>query len=108
MAEGAMASSKSRTAARRRPSDSDGADVIDIVAAIEDGSRAVTSSLREQLERRPWATIGVATAVGWVLGGGLTPRLAALLVATAGRATLDTLVAAAVRGVQASRPSAES
>lgn len=107
MAEGATATSKSRPAVRRR-SESERGEVIDIVAAIEDGSRAVTTSLREQLERRPWATIGVATAVGWVLGGGLTPRLAALLVATAGRATIDTLVAAAVRGVQAGRPAAES
>ena len=41
--------------------------------------------LTEQVERRPYTTLGVAAGVGFLLGGGLRSRLTAVLLGAATR-----------------------
>lgn len=71
-------------------------DTRELLAAIEQLSASASEALREQLDRRPYQVLGAGLLAGYVLGGGLSFRLATLLAAAAGRATLAQLVA---RGV---------
>jgi hypothetical protein len=67
---------------------------------VEQGSGEVLQLLREQLDRRPYATLGAGLAAGFVLGGGLTLRLTTSLVAVAGRMAKANKVTTALRGMQ--------
>lgn len=68
-------------------------DTRDLMGALEQVSSTATDALREQLERRPIAVLGAGLVAGYVLGGGLSLRLAAFLASTAGKATMAQLVA---------------
>lgn len=76
--------------------------IDDIEAAAADG----VAWLRDQVLENPWPMIGAAAATGWLLGGGLTPRLVGILVATAGRLAVTDVVSAALRGATRAEPSA--
>ncbi len=76
--------------------------IDDIEAAAADG----VTWLREQVVQNPWPTIGAAAAAGWLLGGGLTPRLVGVLLTTAGRLAVTDVVSAALRGAARAEPSA--
>ena len=80
-------------------------DTKELFAAIERLSDDASSSLRDQVDRRPYATLGFALLGGYVLGGGLTVRLGTFVLAAAWRATLANLVTrgAAARGTAAGR-----
>ena len=56
-----------------------------LAAAVQDAADDLERYLTEQVEQRPYITLGVAAGVGYVLGGGLRPRLTALLVGAATR-----------------------
>lgn len=60
-------------------------DVHALAAAVQDAADDVERYVTEQVEQRPYTTLGVAAGVGFVLGGGLRPRLAAVLFGTATR-----------------------
>jgi hypothetical protein len=45
--------------------------------------------LREQLTRHPYAVLGAATGIGYVLGGGLPPLFVRALLGAAGRVALE-------------------
>jgi hypothetical protein len=47
----------------------------ELASSIKDVSQDLGGFLAEQLERRPYAVLGVAAGFGWVLGGGLASRL---------------------------------
>lgn len=79
---------------RARPERGGDGTIDQIESAAADGVRW----LRTQVLENPWPTIGAAAAAGWLLGGGLTPRLVGLLVTTAGRLAVTDVVAAALRG----------
>jgi hypothetical protein len=68
--------------------------------SVEQGSGEIIKLLREQLDRRPYATLGAGLATGFVLGGGLTLRLARTLMAVAGRVAMANFLSAALRGTQ--------
>ena len=68
--------------------------------SVEQGSGELIKLLREQLDRRPYATLGAGLATGFVLGGGLTLRLTSTLMAVAGRVAMANFVSAALRGMQ--------
>lgn len=72
------------------------------LASLEEGSGELLQALREQLERRPYATLGAGVAAGFVLGGGLTLRLTTSLLALAGRVALANVASSAFRGLQPS------
>jgi hypothetical protein len=50
-----------------------------LAAAVQDAAADVERYLTEQMEERPYTTLGVAAGVGFVLGGGLRARLTAVL-----------------------------
>ncbi len=56
--------------------------VYDLVADAE-------AAAREQLSRRPYATLAMAMGVGYVLGGGVPTRLTTLLVSFGARMALQ-------------------
>ena len=67
-------------------------DTKELLAAIERLSDDAGSSLREQVDHRPYTSLGIAFLGGYVLGGGLTFRLGTLVFAAAWRAALANLV----------------
>jgi hypothetical protein len=76
--------------------------------SVEQGSGEIIKLLREQLDRRPYATLGAGVATGFVLGGGLTLRLTSGLIAIAGRVAMANFVSAALRGTQTTMERTES
>jgi len=74
-----------------------------LLDAIERGSGELSAVLREQVQERPWVSLGTGVAVGFVLGGGLTLKLSGVLVAALARAAMANAISAAQRGVQAGR-----
>ena len=74
-------------------------DTRDLASAIEQLSSSVGDALREQMDRRPYAAMGVGMLAGYVLGGGLSLRLATLLGAAAARAAMAQMVAQGVGSV---------
>ncbi|MCW5890824.1 MAG: hypothetical protein KIT14_09750 [bacterium] len=68
------------------------------VEEIETAAAEGIAWLRRQVRANPWETVGVVGAAGWLLGGGLTPRLVGVLFATAGRLVVTDVVSAALRG----------
>ncbi len=56
-----------------------------LATAVQEAADDVERYLTEQVEQRPFTTIGVAAGVGYVLGGGLRSRLTALLLGTGTR-----------------------
>jgi 1,4-dihydroxy-2-naphthoyl-CoA synthase len=74
-------------------------DTRDLVGALEQLSTSVGDALREQMDRRPYAAMGVGLVAGYVLGGGLSFRLASLLGAAAARAAMVQMVSQGVGSV---------
>lgn len=66
-------------------------------ADIERRTEDVVRSVRREVHRAPIQSVALALTAGWVLGGGLTPRVLRLALGTVGRAMTGALVAAAVR-----------
>jgi hypothetical protein len=73
-------------------------DTKELLAAFERLSDDASSSLRAQVDRRPYAALGLGLLGGYVLGGGLTFRLGTFVLAAAWRAALANLVARGGRG----------
>lgn len=55
---------------------------------LEESLREFESTVREYVKDRPLTAVAAAFAAGYVLGGGLTPRLTWLALTAAGRMTL--------------------
>jgi hypothetical protein len=62
--------------------------------ALGDAEKAARSGVRT----RPYATLGTAFAVGWVLGGGIPVRVATLATSALGRAALGLAAARLAEG----------
>jgi ElaB/YqjD/DUF883 family membrane-anchored ribosome-binding protein len=56
-----------------------------LAAAVQEATDDLERYLTEQVEERPYAALGVAAGVGYVLGGGLRSRLTAVLLGAATR-----------------------
>ena len=56
-----------------------------LAAALREAADEVERYVTQQVEERPYATLGVAAGVGYVLGGGLRSRLTAVMLGTATR-----------------------
>ena len=59
-----------------------------LAGAVREATNGVQRSLTEQVEQRPFSTVGVAAGVGYVLGGGLSARLTAMLLGAATRVAM--------------------
>ena len=78
-------------------------DTRELVAAVERLSDDAGSSLRAQVDRRPYTSLGLGFLGGYVLGGGLTIRLGTFVLAAAWRAALANLVARDAAGEKGTR-----
>lgn len=67
-------------------------DGVTLAAEIQDAGAGIEQYLTAQVTRRPYATLGIAAGVGYVLGGGPRSRLTAVVVT--GVTRLATLVLA--------------
>ena len=56
-----------------------------LAATVREATGGVQRYLATQAEQRPFSTVSVAAGVGYVLGGGLSSRLAVLLLGAATR-----------------------
>ena len=73
-------------------------DALALAAAAQSATEGVQRYLTEQVEERPYRTLGMAAGIGYVLGGGLSSRLTAVLFAAATR--LATALAARELGAR--------
>src|SRR5262245_45693816 len=62
------------------------------IPELEDSLRELESSVREYVKDRPLTAVGAAFGIGYVLGGGLTPRLTWMVLTAAGRMSLLSLL----------------
>jgi ElaB/YqjD/DUF883 family membrane-anchored ribosome-binding protein len=60
-------------------------DAEELAAAVQEATTGVQRRLREQVEQRPYSCLGVAAGIGYVLGGGLSSPLTAMLLTAATR-----------------------
>jgi ElaB/YqjD/DUF883 family membrane-anchored ribosome-binding protein len=60
-------------------------DVATLTAEVRSTTADLERYLTEQVRRRPYSTLGVATGIGYVLGGGLRSRLTLVLLGSATR-----------------------
>jgi len=65
-------------------------DARQLVSSVNELSSHARASLDEMIEKRPYATLGVAFAAGYVLAGGLSSRLTRLAVVLGGRYLINT------------------
>jgi ElaB/YqjD/DUF883 family membrane-anchored ribosome-binding protein len=63
-------------------------DAETLAAAVRDATDGVQRYLTENVEQCPYSTLGVAAGIGYVLGGGLSSRLTAMLLAAATRVAI--------------------
>lgn len=58
-------------------------------STLESTIRDVETTLRAQMEQRPYAILAAAVGVGYVLGGGLPSRVTSLLLGIGSRVVLE-------------------
>lgn len=73
----------------------------DIASSLSELTRDVTQTVSVHLEQRPYAVLGVAAAVGYVLGGGLASRITRAGLGIATRIGMGMLVRQFVEGQSA-------
>ena len=76
------------------------------VPELEDSLSELESTVREYVKERPLTAVAAAFAAGYVLGGGLTPRLTWMALTAAGRMSLLGLLNDVAFGQPAGRPAA--
>ncbi|MGH7805942.1 MAG: hypothetical protein ACREQJ_16460 [Candidatus Binatia bacterium] len=70
----------------RKPGIGDDARLL--FGAVDSALRETETTLVRMMRERPLVAVGAAAGVGFLLGGGLTPRIATRLVTTGGRMVL--------------------
>ena len=78
-------------------------DPRELIGAVEQLTTSAGDALREQLHRHPYTTLGAGLVGGYILGGGLSVRLATFLLAAAGRATMTQMLAGGLAAAGAGR-----
>ena len=76
------------------------------VPELEDSLSELESTVREYVKERPLTAVAAAFAAGYVLGGGLTPRLTWMALTAAGRMSLLGLLNDVAFGQPTGRPAA--
>jgi hypothetical protein len=61
----------------------------ELISSLDAARVDVETALRSGLERRPYAVLGAAAAIGYIAGGGLPSRLTGILLAIAGRVGIE-------------------
>jgi hypothetical protein len=60
-------------------------EVSGLTAEVEDALGDLDRTLRDQLDRRPYATLAAASGLGYVLGGGVPAALSRMVFGMGGR-----------------------
>jgi len=60
--------------------------------SLNEATQQAGAYLKEQLQARPYATLGIAAGAGFVLGGGLSLRLSSTLLTVGGRMVASKLL----------------
>ena len=68
-------------------------DLDTLAGALGDVARGWQALLRARMEREPYATLAVATGVGYVLGGGVPTAVGRALIGIGGRLAVEQLLA---------------
>ena len=63
-------------------------DAATLAAEVRGTTADLERYLTDQVQRRPYSTLGVAAGIGYILGGGLRSRLTAVLLSTATRVAM--------------------
>ena len=77
-------------------------DTDELMRSLERAGSAMGAYLRAQMHQSPYLTLGVAAVAGYVLGAGVPPRIAGVLVSMAGRQAIGDIVAGALGAGRAS------
>jgi len=86
-------STKRRTrAAERPPVERIGTSAAELMSALEEAAAQAGRAITESARRRPYLTVGVAAAAGWIAGGRMARHMTALVLPLAGRVALSTLL----------------
>lgn len=70
----------------------------DLATSLTELTREVSGVVKEQLDQRPYAVLGVAAACGYVLGGGLPSRITRAGLGIGARMAMGMLVRQFVEG----------
>jgi hypothetical protein len=73
-----------------------------LASSIGELSQDVSTYVEEQVKHRPWAVLGVAAAIGYVIGGGLPSRITRAGLSIAMRMGTGMLVSQFMEGQKAS------
>jgi DNA-binding transcriptional LysR family regulator len=60
-----------------------------LASTLEEGVDEIGQFLRDQTERRPYVSVATATAIGYVLGGGVPSRLTGFLFGLGSRFAIE-------------------
>lgn len=71
-----------------------------LASDVQDAVEQTRAELREHLDRRPYLTLGVVAAAGYVLGGGLASRLTAVALGASGRVATAVVVRELTNGLR--------
>ena len=80
------------------------AEATELASALTATVSELEGYLREELTQRPYATLGIAAGMGFVLGGGLASPIGRTLIRMAGRAALSRLVQSSLEPRSAAVP----
>ncbi len=64
----------------------------DLAESFSETLDDVKHFVREQTRQRPYASLGVAASIGFILGGGLTVRVGSTLLGIGARVALNTVL----------------
>lgn len=87
-----MTTKRRSRAQQRPPVERIGASAAELVSALEDAAEQAGRSITASARRRPYLTVGIAAAIGWVAGGRIGRHMTALVLPLASRVALSTLL----------------
>lgn len=86
--------------AERPPVERIGTSAAELMSALEEAAAQAGQAITESARRRPYVTVGVAAAVGWLAGGRMARHMTALVLPLASRVALSTLMHDVTRALE--------
>jgi len=84
---------KRRTRTTERPPvERIGTSAAELMSALEEAAAQAGRAVTDSARRRPYLTVGIAAAVGWIAGGRMARHMTALVLPLASRVALSTLL----------------
>ena len=86
--------------AERPPVERIGSSAAELMSALEEAAAQAGQAISESARRRPYLTVGIAAAVGWLAGGRMARHMTALVLPLASRVALSTLLHDVTRALE--------